>query len=83
MWFSTTEDYTKTNNMKQLIIAVALIAAVASCKKPEPECYACQWVKQGKIQPGTEERCGPDVQDWALRVRIEQPNFYPICARKQ
>lgn len=68
---------------KYLLGAVLLVMLFGSCKKPDPECYACQWVKQGKIQPGTEERCGPDVQTWALTVRQTNPQFYPICARKQ
>lgn len=69
--------------MNKIILSLIMVCfLMGSCRKNEIPCYACQWVKSGKIQPGTEQRCGLDVQDWAMRVRVEQPNFYPVCARK-
>lgn len=69
---------------KYLLGAALVMVLFGSCKKEEPDCYVCQWVKQGNIVPNSsEERCGPDVQSWALTVRMNQPNFYPICMRKQ
>lgn len=68
--------------MKPTTILLAIVIFAISCKKPEPECYVCQMVKNGKIQPGTETRCGSDVPTWAMTMRIAQPEYYPVCARK-
>lgn len=69
---------------KYLLGAALVMVLFGSCKKPEPDCYVCQWVKQGNIVPNSsEERCGPDVQSWALTSRQTNPQYYPICMRKQ